>query len=213
MVRDMRGMRGKSRRFGLMSASVGDQRVWEHPCRRGFCALMAPIDMRLLQGGIHALAGYAVAATVGEGGFPGVAGGAGSSSEIVDKNVHGIPGEDLWQGAACAPGLRRDGGAFLAGKRGSRLRRRLGRVWDGHEYLGADWGYFVSRIWRFFCEVFRPDGLFPRRGTIQPSIARSMIPRHYLLGTALASAGASFLLGQGITLADRCPKRCKIFTR
>ena len=64
----------------------------------------------------------------------------------------------MWQGAACAPGLRRDRRAFPAGKRESRLRRRLGRVWDGHDNLGADWGYFVSRIWRFFSKCFSRIG-------------------------------------------------------
>ncbi len=82
----------------------------------------------------------------------------------------------MWQGAACGPGLRRDRGAFLAGKRGSRLRRRLGRVWDGHDNLGADWGYFVSRIWRFFCEVFRPDGLFP--SSLLPCLLSTNIRLH-----------------------------------
>ncbi len=130
MVRDMRGMRGKSR-GRWMSASVGDQRRWGRFSPEGSAGDCAH-GHELLQGGIHALAGYAVAASVGQGGVLGIAGEP-ALRPILAKILHGVLGEDTRQGAACAPGRGGIGMPFWQAAAGSRLRRRVGRLEDGHD--------------------------------------------------------------------------------
>jgi hypothetical protein len=115
MVRDMRGMRGKSR--GLVDVCIGwrPKSVGTVLAGEAFASDGAHRH-ELLQGGIHALARYAVAASVGPSGVLGVSGEP-ALRPILDKILHGILGEDMGHSAACAPDLRRYRNALLAGKR------------------------------------------------------------------------------------------------
>ena len=115
MVRDMRGMRGKSR-GRWMSASVGDQRRWGRFSPEGSAGDCAH-GHELLQGGIHALAGYAVAASVGQGGVLGIAGEPALLSHSRQNPPRGS-GRGYEAGCGLRPGPRRYRDAFLAGSRG-----------------------------------------------------------------------------------------------
>jgi hypothetical protein len=132
MVRDMRGMRGKSR--GLVDVCIGrrPKSVGTVHAGEAFAADGAHRH-ELLQDGIHTLAGYAMAASVGQCGVLGVAGGAGSSSGSSTKSSTGF-----WERicGTVRPAGRVCGGTgmpFWQANAGLGSRRRVGRVWDSHD--------------------------------------------------------------------------------
>ena len=146
---------------GFSSLKENDRYSTERSCHRNVSNLSGVCcNCRRRSAGCLWTPGGQLVAPCGGGG-PGVW--APTGRERLEKCAHSavtrLPeAADGWRGAARAPGLRRCGGAFLAGRRGDcRRARRWGGPYIGwSRVLDPDCVHFHSRIAKIFFGVLAP---------------------------------------------------------